>query len=128
MTRDDFITAVAEAIKTINTTIEDEDLLSYVASEVVDRVYIYLNYGENEKISERLVKIVARIGSGIFNQTLANSTSTTADSAISSLSDNGQAISYSNEVKNYLSTTDDNELFSGFAKLLAPYRRIDVVS
>ena len=41
---------------------------------------------------------------------------------------NGQTISYSDKVKSYLVSTDDSELFSGFSKLLAPYRRVNVAS
>ena len=47
---------------------------------------------------------------------------------IKSISDNGQTISYSDKVKSYLVSTDDSELFSGFSKLLAPYRRVNVAS
>ena len=68
------------------------------------------------------------IGFFIFNQTTNSKTSTESDQAISSVSDNGQSVSFSNEIKNYLATTEDNELFAGFSKLLARYRRINVVS
>ncbi len=71
---------------------------------------------------------MARIASGMFNQTNANVEGGDADIAIHSISDNGQSISYSDKVKNYLATSEDGELFGGFAKLLAPYRRINVVS
>lgn len=103
----------------------DETLLCLVVSEVYDRVTLYLN---NMTVDSRLERIIARICSGIFSQTANSVSSTDPDVAVSSMSDNGQSISYANEVKNYLSTTEDNELFAGFAKLLAPYRRIDVVS
>lgn len=100
-------------------------LLEYCINEVCDRVLLYLN---DTTLDEALERVVARIVSGIFNQTTNSKTSTESDQAISSVSDNGQSVSYSNEVKNYLASTEDNELFAGFAKLLAPYRRINVVS
>lgn len=103
----------------------NEELVKFVASEVYDRVTLYLN---NTTVDARLERIIARICSGIFSQTANAAASTEPDVAVSSISDNGQSISYANEVKNYLSTTEDNELFAGFAKLLAPYRRIDVIS
>ena len=115
-------------VKTVNTTAADDsynDLLEFVISEVVDRVLIYLN---DTTLDEALERVVARIVSGIFNQTINSKDSTNSDSAISSVSDNGQSVSFSNEVKNYLATTEDNELFAGFSKLLARYRRINVVS
>ena len=115
-------------VATINTTAADpsyDTLLEYVINEVVDRVLIYLN---DTILDEALERIVARIVSGIFNQTANSKDSTQSDSAINSVSDNGQSVSFSNEVKNYLATTEDNELFAGFSKLLARYRRINVVS
>ncbi len=100
-------------------------LLEYCINEVCDRVLLYLN---DTTLDEALERVVARIVSGIFNQTTNSKSSTESDSAISSVSDNGQSVSFANEVKNYLATTEDNELFAGFSKLLARYRRINVVS
>lgn len=100
-------------------------LLEYCINEVYDRVLLYLN---DTTLDEALERVVARIVSGIFNQTTNSKSSTESDSAISSVSDNGQSVSFANEVKNYLATTEDNELFAGFSKLLARYRRINVVS
>ena len=104
---------------------ENADLLDLVVDEVGDRVLLYLN---STDLPENVERIVARIVSGIFNQSFNAKSSTNADSAINSMSDNGQSISFSNEVKNYLASADDNTLFSGFADLLARYRRIDVVA
>lgn len=104
---------------------ENADLLDLVVDEVGDRVLLYLNSAD---LPENVERIVARIVSGIFNQSFNTKSSTNADSAINSMSDNGQSISFSNEVKNYLASADDNTLFSGFADLLARYRRIDVVA
>ena len=100
-------------------------LLEYCINEVYDRVLLYLN---DTTLDEALERVVARIVSGIFNQTTNSKSSTESDSAISSVSDNGQSVSFANEVRNYLATTEDNELFAGFSKLLARYRRINVVS
>lgn len=119
---------IKEYVKTIDTAAAEQSLdtlLEYVINEVVDRVLLYLN---DTTLDEALERVVARIVSGIFNQTINSKDSTQSDSAISSVSDNGQSVSFSNEVKNYLATTEDNELFAGFSKLLARYRRINVVS
>ena len=119
---------IKEYVSTIDTAAADQSmdtLLEYVINEVVDRVLVYLN---DTALDEALERIVARIVSGIFNQTINSKDSTSSDSAINSVSDNGQSVSFSNEVKNYLATTEDNELFAGFSKLLARYRRINVVS
>ncbi len=121
-------TKIIGYVKALNDTANQEvyqSLLGLVVVEVAVRVLLYLN---REDLPENIERVVARIVSGIFNQTANAKTSSTADSAISSMSDNGQSISYSNEIKNYLSSADDNELFSGFSKLLARYRRINVVA
>ncbi len=121
-------TRIKNYVKTINEAAEDatnDSILEFAVEDVAARVLLYLNC---EELPENIERIVARIVSGIFNQTLNSSTTTQVDSAISSLSDNGQSISFANEVKNYLVSTDDNEIFAGFTKLLAPYRRINVVA
>ena len=119
---------IKDYVKTINETASEasmDDILTYTINEIYDRVLIYLN---DTALDEALERIVARIVSGIFNQTINSKGSTQSDSAISSVSDNGQSVSFSNEIKNYLASTEDNELFAGFSKLLARYRRINVVS
>ena len=119
------LTRIKTYTTTINSTITDANLLDYVAKEVCERVLIYLNA---DTLDESLERIVARIVSGIFNQTKTNQNSSDPDLAVSSMSDNGQSVSFSENLKNYLAVADDNELFSGFSKLLARYRRINVVS
>lgn len=118
---------IEDYTKKLNSTIaeDDGDLLDFVVSEVADRVMLYLN---DDHIDEQLNRVIARIVSGIFNQTKASQSSSSPDLVISSVSDNGQSVSYANEVANYLSTTTDNELFTGFEALLNRYRRINVVS
>ena len=124
----DQLNRIKDYVKTINETASEasmDDILTYTINEIYDRVLIYLN---DTALDEALERIVARIVSGIFNQTINSKGSTQSDSAISSVSDNGQSVSFSNEIKNYLASTEDNELFAGFSKLLARYRRINVVS
>ena len=113
--------------KAINKTVasEDEALLDTVLSEVADRVMLYLN---DTKIDSRLEHVIARIASGVFNQSRTESTSCAPTMAISSVSDNGQSVSYSSEVQRYLTSATDQELFTGFEQLLKRYRRINVVA
>ncbi|MDO4752803.1 MAG: hypothetical protein Q4A36_01005 [Candidatus Saccharibacteria bacterium] len=117
-------TRIKEYTKLLNDKIEDGDLLDFVTLEVKDRVLVYLN---DEVLDTKLERIVARIVSGVFTESL-ESKDGELEHNISSVSDNGQTISYSDKVKSYLISTDDSELFSGFSKLLAPYRRVNVAS
>ena len=117
-------TRIKEYAKLLNDKIEDGDLLDFVTLEVKDRILVYLN---DEVLDTKLERIVARIVSGVFTESL-ESKDGELEHNISSVSDNGQTISYSDKVKSYLVSTDDSELFSGFSKLLAPYRRVNVAS
>ena len=124
MTDSEQETRIKNYAKLLNNRIEDGELLDYVTLEVLDRVLVYLN---DNTLDQKLERIVARIVSGVFAESQESSDGELSHN-ISSISDNGQTISYSEKVKSYLVSTDDEELFSGFSKLLAPYRRVNVAS
>ena len=124
MTDSEQETRIKNYAKLLNNRIEDGELLDFVTLEVLDRVLVYLN---DNTLDQKLERIVARIVSGVFAESQESSDGELSHN-ISSISDNGQTISYSEKVKSYLVSTDDEELFSGFSKLLAPYRRVNVAS
>ena len=124
MTDSEQETRIKTYAKLLNSRIEDGELLDFVTLEVLDRVLVYLN---DNVLDQKLERIVARIVSGVFAES-QESLDGELSHNISSISDNGQTISYSEKVKSYLVSTDDEELFSGFSKLLAPYRRVNVAS
>ena len=124
MTGSEQETRIKNYAKLLNSRIEDGELLDFVTLEVLDRVLVYLN---DNTLDQKLERIVARIVSGVFAESQESSDGELSHN-ISSISDNGQTISYSEKVKSYLVSTDDEELFSGFSKLLAPYRRVNVAS
>ena len=124
MTDSEQETRITNYAKLLNSRIEDGELLDFVTLEVLDRVLVYLN---DNALDQKLERIVARIVSGVFAESQESSDGELSHN-ISSISDNGQTISYSEKVKSYLVSTDDEELFSGFSKLLAPYRRVNVAS
>lgn len=124
MTDSEQETRIKTYAKLLNSRIEDGELLDFVTLEVLDRVLVYLN---DNTLDQKLERIVARIVSGVFAESQESSDGEFRHN-ISSISDNGQTISYSEKVKSYLVSTDDEELFSGFSKLLAPYRRVNVAT
>ena len=124
MTDSEQETRIKNYAKLLNNRFEDGELLDFVTLEVLDRVLVYLN---DSTLDQKLERIVARIVSGVFAESQESSDGELSHN-ISSISDNGQTISYSEKVKSYLVSTDDEELFSGFSKLLAPYRRVNVAS
>lgn len=108
---------------------KNEDLLDFVILEVLDRVQLYLN---SETIPTKLERVLAKIvNTGLIKclneRAKLESGDTDIEQVVNSISDNGQSISYANEVKKYFATASDEELFSGFASLLSRYRRIKVV-
>ena len=131
---DETTAKIKEYLKIINANVEAIDLnnaglLDFVIGEVLDRVQLYLH---SETIPARLERILANIvNTGLTRclNTLERSREgvTEAEHVISSVSDNGQSISYANEIKRYFTTADDEELFTGFTALLSRYRRVTVV-
>lgn len=107
----------------------NEGLIDFVISEVADRVMLYLNSGD---VPEKLWRVLANIVNTGLTRCLKTidvnkEGATDVDRAIASVSDNGQSVSYANEVTRYFSTASDEELFTGFVPLLARYRRVTVV-
>ena len=124
---DDIIAKIKEYLHIINPSIviEHNDLLDFVIGEVLDRVQLYLN---SDTIPTRLERILANIvNTGFTKASVSKANNGEVDQVITSISDNGQSISYANEVKQYFATATDDELFSGFAGLLSRYRRVKVV-
>lgn len=131
---DETIAKIKEYLKIINDNIDEIDqtnngLLDFVIGETIDRVLLYLN---RDTISGRLERMLANIvNTGLTRciKAIDRSKEGTADvdRAISSISDNGQSITYANEVTRYFTTASDDELFTGFTALLSRYRRVKVV-
>lgn len=128
MDRSLFVKEVITQVKVINRTINDDDLLQFVVEDVVDRVSLYLRYDEEDEFDARLVRVVAKVASSIFKEASNNVDSSEVDVSIKSMSDNGQSITFGDATRNYLASVEDGELFSGFTKLLQPYRRIRGIS
>ena len=123
------IARIKEYIQIINPSVEDDDLLEFCINEVGDRVQLYLN---SDKVPTKVERIIAKVINTGLMKCQADIESyeageSTVDRAITSISDNGQSISYANEVTKYFTTASDEELFTGFSDLLSRYRRVKVV-
>lgn len=131
---DEIIAKIKEYLKIINKNIdaiekENEGLLDFCIGEVLDRVQLYLN---SETIPTKLERILANIVNNGLKKCLkdieiSSEDNTAVDQVVTSISDNGQSISYANEVTKYFTTASDEELFTGFTGLLSRYRRVKVV-
>lgn len=131
---DEIIANVKKYLKIINKNIdniekENEGIVDFAINEVLDRVQLYLN---SDTIPTKLERILANIVNNGLKRCLkeieiSKEDNTAVDQVVTSISDNGQSISYANEVTNYFTTVSDEELFTGFSGLLSRYRRIKVV-
>lgn len=131
---DELTAKIKEYLKIINKNVDEieqnsEGLIDFVIGEVIDRVMLYLG---SDTIPTKIERILANIvNTGLTRcQKAIERTKEGAldvDRAVASLSDNGQSISYANEVTRYFTTASDDELFTGFTALLSRYRRVKVV-
>lgn len=126
----------------INPDLEDNDFLDFVVNDIIDRALVYMNRdqlvdqyiedltdypdltddfwkGYSYPIPPRVERSLASVVVGAYKTVSERNSNTTG--AISSVSDNGQSVSYRNEVANYLSSSDDAEVFSGTLRLLRRY-------
>ena len=99
-----------------------ETLLDYSVDKAVDVTLLYLN---REKLDIKFERIVADIVDAIFTKYKKNQ-SDGVDQAISSMSDNGQSVSFFNEVKNHFATGTDREILQSAVHLLNRYRGVKV--
>ena len=125
---------IKQYLKIINANIDEVDqtntgLLDFVIGETLDRVQLYLNCETIPTKLERILANIVNTGLARCLKTLERTKNNVADvdRAISSVSDNGQSVSYANEVTRYFTTASDDELFTGFTALLSRYRRVKVV-
>ena len=107
----------------------NEGLIDFVIGEVIDRALLFLNCESIPAKVERILANVVNTGLTRYLKVIEQTKEGTADvdRAIASVSDNGQSISYANEVTRYFATANDDELFAGFTALLSRYRRVKVV-
>ena len=131
---DEIIAKIRSYLKIINKNIdtiekENNGLVDFVIGEVLDRVKLYLN---SETIPTQVERILANVIDTGLTKCLkrieiSSEDNTAVDRVITSISDNGQSISYANEVNKYFTSVSDEELFTGFTSLLSRYRRVTVV-
>ena len=131
---DGIIVNIKKYLKIINKnidTIEKENtgLLDFAIGEVLDRVQLYLNSDTIPTKIERILANIVNTGlkKALKEIELTSEDNTALNQVVTSISDNGQSITYANEVTKYFTSVSDEELFTGFTSLLSRYRRVKVV-
>ena len=131
---DEIVVNIKKYLKIINKNtekieVENEGLLEFAILEVLERVQLYLNSKTIPTNIERILANIVNTGLKrcLKDIELSKEDNTAVDQVVTSISDNGQSISYANEVTKYFTTASDEELFTGFSGLLSRYRRVKVV-
>ncbi len=135
---DEIIARIKDYVLIIDGSLTDDDYLDYVIGDVVDRALIYTNriqlvdaYEEEEveegesheeeaPIPSELERPLASVVVGVYKTVQGNAEATTG--AISSIKDNGQEVSYTNELASFVSSKSDAEIFSSVRSLLNNFR------
>ena len=118
-------TRIVNYAKTLNSKIENEDLLDFAIEDCAGLVLLYL--GE-KKLDVSLERIISSMVAMNYARLIDFSKTGEVKQAISSVSDNGQSVSYSLDQKRTLTTAQDDVIFLGFESILKNYRRICVIS
>ena len=116
-------TTVKGYVTTLNSNIADDDLLDLVVQIVSDRVLLYLN---DTEIADSMLTVLAQVV--VSNHQQLTNAQSGADRTIASVSDNGQTVSYHQTPAQYFGSKSDQELFTGFERLLSSYRRVHVIT
>ncbi len=120
----------------------EDDFLTYIVNEVIDRVLVYTNreqlvarylrdlenYSEDDSIWDSydypIPRVLERVISGIVVSSIktVQSKRTAKQGSVASMSDNGQSVSFNKELQAYMYTSDDTEVFAGTTKILDKFR------
>lgn len=145
---EDIIARIKEYVLILNPDLVDDEYLDYVIRDVVDRALLYTNrqqlvagyerfldddyyygdyyVGKDGKdypilpIPVEIERSLGRVVNEVYRTLEAQGES--EGKSISSISDNGQSISYSDNAVSYLSSQDDNTIFSSVKSLMDKFR------
>lgn len=115
-------TAIKEYATTLDDSVAEGELLDLVVDLTGDRVLLYLNETE---LAENLERIVAQVVATNYHAIKGRAGG--VQTSVSRVEDNGQSVTYKENAVKHFSGGDD-AVFGGFTGLLAPYRRVHVIT
>jgi hypothetical protein len=133
---EEIIARIKEYVLILDPSLEEqEELLDFSIADVVDRALIYMNrvqliqeFEEDETatipLPEVLERALARVVVSSFHSAQAI---VEKEREASSVSDNGQSISFSGSLASYFGSSSDKELFGEVKSILDKYRIPTVV-
>ena len=116
---------IKQYVSVLNSNIEQDEEFDFNVREIIDRILNYTNRNELPVELERvLVKAIINIYKKIENEQNNNGEE---QKEVSSISDNGQSISFSDKVKTYMINSSDDDLFFGFLTQINRFIKVKVV-
>lgn len=119
------IEKIKSYIEVLSPQIEQDDVFDFNVRETVDRV---LNHINRKQLPIELERITAKAIISIYKK-IENDKENNGEQEkeISSISDNGQSVSYSDKVKTYMINSSDDDLFFGFISQFNKFVKAKVV-
>lgn len=148
---DEVIQRIKDYVRVVNSSLNDDDFLDFVVRDVVDRALVYMNrqqlvyqyekdlvsypiddsnydyfWGHYElPIPKAIERSLATSVTGVFNS-VKRSVENTEGGSIKSINDNGQSITYSEKVTEFLASSDE-AIFNNIKEVLDRYKLITVI-
>ena len=119
---DTMIERIKSYVRILDNSIADDEILDFVIQDVVDRALLYTNRYETKVLPQEIERPLAKVVLGVYKNARKLANSGEPEKEISSITSHGQSITYSQEVKDYLVSSDDKSIFSSITELLDKLR------
>ena len=119
------VNRIKQYVSVLNSNIEQDEEFDFNVREIIDRI---LNYTNRKELPVELERIIAKAIINIYKK-IENEQNNNGEEEkeISSISDNGQSISFSDKVKTYMINSSDDDLFFSFANQINRFIKVKVV-
>ena len=119
------IEKIKKSVCALNSDIVQNEIFDFNVKEIIDRI---LNYTNRKELPVELERIIAKAIINIYKK-IENEQNNNGEEEkeISSISDNGQSISFSDKVKTYMINSSDDDLFFGFLTQINRFIKVKVV-
>lgn len=143
---DEVKTRIKEYVLLIDSTLEEDALIDFVVDDVIDRALLYMNrqqlvdqYEEDFELYEDdddfwikypypIPPQLERSLASVVVQSLRTIKSKRdGNKEVQTISDNGQSITYREQMASFLATSADSEIFSGTTRLMDKFRLANIV-
>lgn len=119
------ILRIKEYVEILDNDIDLDEIFDFNLYEFIDRALNYMNRKELPIELERIIaKAMVQLYKKINNEEINNGE---VQKEISSISDNGQSVTFSDKVKTYMINSTDDEIFYGFTSQFNRFIKAKVV-